>query len=175
MKKQIFLDMDGVIVDWDAGVRKKFGVDWHPTEWEIPYEEVFNRSENSFWYMIDYSKFWAELPWTKDGKEIYELVKSHDPCILTIARCQGALLGKGMWLRRNIPEVGYSGRYFIAGGMKKHLLAHPNSILIDDCDALCDEWENSGGKVILYPRPWNRNHVFSNPLNYLKAMLRKYV
>lgn len=175
MKKQIFLDMDGVIVDWDAGVRQTFGVQWYPDKWEIPYESVFGLSKDHFWSRIDDTRWWGTLPWTVDGKAVYELVQGYEPVILTVARCAGARSGKPVWLRRNLPKIFYSGRYFITGGAKKHYLSHPAAVLIDDCDEYCTEWEAAGGRAILYPRPWNENRHILNPVSYLERMLMEYL
>ncbi|NIT60565.1 MAG: hypothetical protein GWN00_31495 [Aliifodinibius sp.] len=175
MKKQIFLDMDGVIVDWDAMVRETFGVDWYPTEWNIPYKEVFGMSRDRFWKAIDYGFWWANIPWTNDGREIYNVVKPWKPCILTVAKTFGAMNGKRGWVERELPDVYEAGKCFIINGPSKHLVAHPNAVLIDDCDHFCTEWENHGGKAILYPRPWNENRNIKEPLEYLKRMLAEYM
>jgi hypothetical protein len=175
MGKQIFLDMDGVIVDWDAGVRYSFNVDWYPTEWKIPYQKVFGMSSEDFWKCIDYGFWWAGLPWTKDGKEVYEMVRSFKPCILTIGRTTGAANGKRSWIKRNLPEVFKEGRYFVGGGPTKHFFAHPKAILIDDCDDYCEAWEKASGRAILYPRPWNKNRTIQDPVEYLKRMLAEYL
>jgi len=44
----------------------------------------------------------------------------------------------------------------------KHLLAKPDTLLIDDKDENVEGFWDAGGKAILVPRPWNSNHKLSD-------------
>jgi 5'(3')-deoxyribonucleotidase len=173
MFKQIFLDMDGVLVDFDGGVRREFNCDWwYPTEWSIPYRELgFSREE--FWQELDYPEFWEHLPWTEDGKEILSILVPYKPCILSHSRLPNAFMGKWKWLQREIPDVILEERVLMGWG--KVNVAHPNAILIDDSDHIIEEWERRGGLGILYPRPWNKGRNIKYPLEYLSGMLMFYL
>lgn len=171
MFKKIFLDMDGVFVDFDGGVRKKFNVDWHPTDWSIPYA-TFGTTFKQFWKELDNAFFWGELKWTEDGKRIRAIVEPFKPTILTAAMMPYAMPGKMQWLKREWPDVVNDKRVLIAGGHSaKQSVAGPDKILIDDKNENIDEWEAAGGMGILYPRPWNRNRDVEFPLEYLMGML----
>jgi hypothetical protein len=171
MFKQLFLDMDGVIVDFDAGVRRKYHVDWYPTEWKIPYAK-FGTDFKTFWAGLDSGVFWNRLPWTKDGKRIQAIVEPMRPVILTAAAMPFAVPGKLMWLKREYPAAIKDRRVLICNGHAgKAAVAGPGKILIDDKNENIDEWEKAGGMGILYPRPWNRNADHPYPLEYLVAML----
>jgi 5'(3')-deoxyribonucleotidase len=172
MFQQIFLDMDGVIADFDAGVRKRYNdFDWHPTEWAIPYADMGTNFKD-FWRDLDHPGFWRELPWTHDGKRIQALVEPMRPIILTAAVMPYAGTGKIQWLKREYPDVVKDKRFLIAGGHSgKAAVAGPGKILIDDKDENIDEWEAAGGIGILYPRPWNRFSHSKNPLEYLCSSL----
>jgi 5'(3')-deoxyribonucleotidase len=173
MFKQIFLDMDGVLVDFDEGVRQKFSCDWwYPTEWSIPYEELGFEQEQ-FWNVLDYPEFWEHLSWTKDGKEILFVLAQYKPCILSHCRLPNSFAGKWKWLQREIPDVIPEERVLMGWG--KTNVAHPNAILIDDSDHIIEEWEHRGGLGILYPRPWNKNRDVKYPLEYLTGMLMFYL
>jgi hypothetical protein len=172
MFKQIFLDMDGIFVDFDAGVREKYNVqDWHPTEWKIPYKE-WGTTFKEFWDSLDFTNFWEWLPWTEDGKRIVSIVEPFKPTILTAAVLPYASTGKIQWLNREWPDVMKDKRLLIAAGhAAKAAVAGPDKILIDDKDENIEEWEAAGGIGILYPRPWNKMAHHPYPLEYLMSML----
>jgi 5'(3')-deoxyribonucleotidase len=176
MFKQIFLDMDGVIVDFDAGVRKRYnGFEWYPTEWAIPYAQL-GTDFKSFWRDLDHPGFWRELTWMNDGKRIQAIVEPMRPIILTAAVMPYAGTGKIQWLKREYPDVIKDKRFLIAGGHAgKAAVAGPGKILIDDKNENIDEWEEAGGMGILYPRPWNRNADHPYPLEYLVGMLMHHM
>jgi hypothetical protein len=175
MFKQLFLDMDGVIVDFDAGVRRKYNVDWYPTEWKIPYAE-FGTTFEIFWAGLDSGTFWNRLPWTKDGKRIQAIVEPMCPVILTAAAMPFAVPGKLMWLKREYPDAIKDRRVLICNGHAgKAAVAGPGKILIDDKNENIDEWEAAGGMGILYPRPWNRMYFIDSPLEYLVGMLMNHM
>lgn len=170
---QIFLDMDGIFVDFDEGVRRHYDVEWHPTEWKIPYKE-FGTTFDQFWEDIDDADFWSELPWTEDGKRIVSLVEPLKPTILSASFLDGATAGKMAWLTKNYPDTMKDGqrRVLIANGKEaKQAIAGPGKILIDDNNDNIDEWANAGGIGILYPRPWNRLADSPYPLEYLCSCL----
>jgi 5'(3')-deoxyribonucleotidase len=169
MITQLFLDMDGVIVDWLQGVRNFFHNEWYPTQWAIPYD-LFGCDEKLFWQLLDNTQWWANLPWTEDGKRIWSLVEPFKPCILTHGRVPHSNAGKVEWLHRELPDVVHDGR-FLLSGTRKDLVARPGAVLIDDAEHNCEAWEAAGGRAILYPRPWNANKDIPYPLAYLRGML----
>jgi hypothetical protein len=172
MFKHIFLDMDGVIVDFDAGVRERYHAPWwYPTEWKIPYRQ-FGTDFKTFWNDLDFPGFWEKLPWTEDGKQIVSLVEPYKPTILTCSALSCAAAGKLEWLRREYPDTLKDKRVLIsAGHVTKAAVAGPGKVLIDDKNENIDEWEATGGMGILYPRPWNRLADHPYPLEYLMGML----
>merc|ERR1711865_948175 len=73
----IFCDLDGVLVDFDRGVLETTG--YSPQEWEH-WEE--NRS--SMWRLLAWQRgFFARLPWTDDGRELWRFLEPLCPSILT--------------------------------------------------------------------------------------------
>jgi hypothetical protein len=172
MFQQIFLDMDGVIVDFDQGVRDEYNAQWwYPTEWKIPYKQLGTDFE-SFWQNMDSSWFWETLCWTEDGKRIVALLEPFKPCILSASLMPQATAGKLLWLKSNYPATVKDGRAIIVSGHAgKAAIAGPGKILIDDKNENIDEWEAAGGIGILYPRPWNRFANAKYPLEYLCSAL----
>jgi hypothetical protein len=116
-KHTLFCDLDGVLVDFDAGVRKIFGKPAH----EVP--------PNRLWPAIHSSKhFFRDLPWTIDGEELWDALQksAHSVNILTGISMRGAIVqDKYEWCKRELcietNLVDFTG---ISG--KKHEPAHPN-------------------------------------------------
>lgn len=176
MITQLFLDMDGVLINWDKAVCDWFGVPpWNPSKWEIPYTEIFGFDSKEFWKQLDYKDFWANLPWYDDGRQILALCEPFKPVILSHGRVPQAYAGKVEWLHRELPNVVHEGRYLLSG-IRKDYVSHPGAVLIDDADHNCKAWEKkkNPGKAICYPRPWNSNRGVRDPLGFLMNMLWLY-
>lgn len=159
---RIFLDMDGVICDFNRGYLEHFG--WTESceavrTWGWPVDkyktENPGKTEGDFWREFGFL-FWAQLHKTKEANVILCLVKKFRPVILTTAALYspGVYDGKASWLRRHLPEYYNEGRFLIGG--TKHQLAGPDKLLIDDSEANCIDWCANGGKAIMVPRPWNK-------------------
>jgi len=177
MQKKIFLDMDGVLVNFDQGVRDQFKVDWYPGEFKINYQKEFGMSKDLFWSILDNERFWAELPWTTHGEAVMRLVENLRPCILSTVVVPSAFAGKYQWLQKNFPSPLKDSRVLFTSAMigethdsKRHC-AGPGSILIDDNEAMCKNWEDAGGEAILYPAAWNSMEHITDPVGYLMARL----
>jgi hypothetical protein len=171
--QHIYLDMDGVIVDWDAGIRRLYEVDWYPTEWAIDYQKVFGRSKEMFWWDLDNRHFWSGLPWTKDGKRIVSILEPFKPVILSACCVPAAFLGKHEWLLEHYNDAVDEGRFLFTTTDGKINVVHDGAIIIDDREATCELWEHHGGKAILYPRPWNSMRDVKYPLEYLMSELMR--
>jgi len=170
---QIFLDMDGVIVDFDEGIRQRYNVEWYPTEFKLPYK-LLGVTFNEFWKDMEDSTFWADLPWTEDGKRIQSILEPFKPTILSAAFTDGTIAGKLEWLGREYPDTMKAGqrRVLIANGHEaKASIAGPGKILIDDRNSNIDQWTAAGGIGIMYPRPWNRLAGTPYPIEYLMSSL----
>ncbi len=49
---------------------------------------------------------------------------------------------------------------------RKHLLAKPGTILIDDYEANVMAFQKDGGKAVLFPQIWNANHEITDRLDF---------
>ncbi|MCK4824353.1 hypothetical protein KA005_51855 [bacterium] len=159
MIKTIFLDMDGVLVDIRKGIHGAFNK---------PYDYLTLSPLWKFWddwsdvtfEMVNaacVSEFWAELKWTHDGRDILQTIwrtfNSKNIYLLTtpMPNLESAF-GKMMWVNAWLPE--YIKRTIITQA-PKHLLARPDTLLIDDKNENIDEFIKAGGRGLLVPRPWN--------------------
>jgi len=164
MKTIAFVDMDGVLVDFVAGVLKHFGREHIPhrdIQWGI--EEQMGCTKDEFWGQLGHL-FWANLPWTNEGKALLDGVRricGDNIVILTSpSRTPGCVDGKLDWVRREIPALADS----VIMCKRKGFVAHSNAVLLDDHNKNVDEFSEAGGRTLLIPRPWNRRKDETCPL-----------
>lgn len=153
--KRIFLDMDGVIVDFDGEVNRRFGRVSNPHEWEYLYEQDFGMTAKEFWNKCD-DDFWRSLEFTKEAVDIFYALQSRDlidrVCILS-KPVSHAYQGKADWIKKNLPQLYYNKQFLL--GPNKDWCANPNALLIDDNEDHCRDFIKAGGEAFLFPRPWN--------------------
>ena len=116
-------------------------------------------TRDEFWKPLSNHKFWANLNWTEDGKELLAFVEKEFGAsnVYVLSKpCDApeSASGKLEWIQRNMPF--YSKRYLL--GPAKEFAAHAGAVLIDDNDANINAWRKRGGIGVLVPRPWNTAH-----------------
>jgi len=164
----VYLDMDGVLVNFVEGTYRAFGKKYHYDDllrsmrwnyfedWGLDFQEVD---------AVCTTDFWAGLRWMHDGREIISMLEEKfgkkNIFLLTAPMPNpGSGTGKIQWVKRHLPE--YSNRLIISSA-PKCLFARPNTLLVDDKDSNVDDfWRYGGGKAILVPRPWNELHGWAN-------------
>lgn len=154
---KVFLDMDGVLVDFFNacllihGCTKWNEENW-PQEWDIP--GVIGLSHNEFWKPID-DHFWenvVELYGHAPALIKFLAERQIKPCLLTSPSIGGAT-GKQLFIKKHLPEFFREKRYLI--GPAKEFCAGPDTLLIDDYDKNCRVFQEAGGSAIVFPQPWN--------------------
>lgn len=154
MINTIFLDMDGVITDFNKSVCKQFDLPYPPQVYHF-FPEIRERVSE----FCDTS-FWHNLEWMHDGREILRAImdtlglEKVYLCTKIMPNIESAS-GKMMWIQDNLPV--YLDRVIIMSlGVPKYFLARPDTLLIDDRDKYVEEFTAAGGQGILVPRPWNK-------------------
>jgi len=109
----IYCDLDGVLVDFDGGVRKLFrgqGPDSIPS--------------GKMWAAISRAdSFYQHLSWTVDGKELWEAIYKYSPNILTgVATYKKCRVEKFLWCQRELPHVDRIQHVDMAGEKSTHTL-----------------------------------------------------
>jgi hypothetical protein len=137
----LFVDLDGVLVDFESGVAAATG--------SLPHDQ----SVRTMWSKLARTPgFYEHLEWTEDGHELWDAVKHLEPTILT-----GLPLGKWAepqkraWVARELgPDVQVI-TCMSRDKAKKAREAAPNDatpILVDDRERLREAWEAMGGVFI---------------------------
>jgi 5'(3')-deoxyribonucleotidase len=171
----IYLDMDGVLCDWvGAALRVHNRMEvldaWPQGEWDIA--KVLGMEPEDFWRRIDHRSegFWATLspyPWMRRLVELLESLAAP----ITIASAPSddpfSAAGKLIWINKHLPQ--FAQRYQL--GLEKHLLARPDTLLIDDNERTVEDFLAAGGLAMLFPQPWNSNHHVKFKMAFVKGYL----
>lgn len=154
---RIYCDLDGVLCDFDAGVRtlsRGVAADNLPTGY--------------MWSLIAKSdRFYERLPWTRDGQALWEQLRPLQPNILTgVSRGKTCPDEKATWCRRELGvetnHVCKAARFnkhdVVKGQYKeglvniitcwssnKHYESGHRAVLIDDREVLAADWVSKGG------------------------------
>lgn len=173
---KIFLDMDGVISNFNEAVRRRFKVEWHPQEWGVDHN-LFGMTSEQFWKELD-QNFWIHMPKFDWSDELVDYLEPYKPCILTSPPAgkipNGSCTGKEKWICKNYPQFHMEQRFLI--GPAKRYVVQPGAVLIDDNANNCHEWIVGGGAAILFPQPWNINQfLMDDRMTYVKMVLRAII
>lgn len=138
MRKQIYLDCDGVLADFDKGAAKVLG---------LP-PRVFEKRHGlpAFWKRLARAPaFFADLEPMPDAFELYEAVRHRKPIILTgLPQGSWAEPQKRLWARRHFPGV----EVITTSAALKREHCHPGDVLVDDRDKYRHLWEAAGGVFV---------------------------
>lgn len=172
---KVFLDLDGVLVDFRRGVCEAFNRDDPSTTWTF-----WENWEGVTFEMMDAKcndYFWKYLNWTHDGPEIERAVRNRfndkDIYILTTPMPNPRSgTGKLDWIKHHMPWAYNQTTLSFA---PKSLLAGPDTLLIDDKDENISEFVAAGGRGILVPRLWNELHGWADEtLQVVKNSLEEF-
>jgi len=161
---QIYCDMDGVLVDFVAGtvehitkrlqagkaeeLKELIGRDY-VTEEDIHINSANrNRDVRNYMYkeLEHNAKFWENLPWMADGKELWNFISQFNPYILTAPMGYGSEIGKQAWIDTHLRPA--PSKIFMSHDKFKWAAA--KHILIDDFTKNTIPWEKEGGIAILH-------------------------
>jgi len=134
----IFCDLDGVLADFEQGVKNRFK--------KSP-EEL---NSKMMWSIINKSTtFFETLPWMPKGRELWSKIQKYHPVILTGVPngSNNAIQQKINWCKR---ELGEDIQVITCLTKEKPNYCLPASILIDDRTDNLKAWNDKGGKFILY-------------------------
>ena len=147
---KVYLDMDGVLADFDQRFRDISGME--PREFENKY------GRKAFWNLIDEEnkiKFWVGIPVMDGAAALVNAVKDYDYELLTSPSAKKqSYLGKILWVKNHTGDVFPSKpRINFKRAKEKHEVKPQLSqtdILIDDREDTIGRWNAAGGTGIVY-------------------------
>ncbi len=132
---RIFLDMDGVISDFDTHAKDN---------------GVLDEKGQPKWDLLSLD-WWSTMPAFKGARKFYDALKDFAPVRFLTAPIlsKDCFTGKAMWIQKFLPNPGGFAygllSLIICPAKDKHFLARPNHILVDDREKNIKEWETAGG------------------------------
>jgi len=144
--RQIFVDCDGVLADFDSEFFNRFGMT--ARAWEDEF------GSQNFWRAIAESqpKFFRNLPKMADAGILMSYLEPQRPIILTgCPRGNWSQTQKIDWARKNFPTV----PLITCRSKDKRAYCRPGDILIDDTLTYKHLWEEAGGIFITHTSATN--------------------
>ncbi len=141
MDYKIFLDMDGVLVNFDQQFQELTGM--------MPREFETKHGSTGFWEAIETAGvgFWRGMKWMPGGEALYNRASQFDHALLSSpSRSETSKIGKRLWRRDKTPNT----KLILSRSYLKKNYAAPNHILIDDREDNVQQWKDAGGIGILY-------------------------
>ncbi len=138
MKRQLYLDCDGVLADFNAGAAAVLGM--HPKAFEK------RNGIGRFWARLAKAPdFYFGLPLLDGATELFEAVRHLDPVILTgLPQGNWAAGQKVRWAAKHFPGT----RIITTMARDKRDHAGPGDVLVDDHLKHAHLWEEAGGVFI---------------------------
>lgn len=194
----IFLDMDGVLTDFNGGIASLWGLSKTELESAWPFGEynagvalaramakkerdpnwknAMPLTKEEFWNPIhERPGFWfdlAPLPWApKLFADARDVSQGKLWVVTSQSRCAGCIREKEDWLSKHF---GLKHDRMIPTPHKE-LMARQDRILIDDYDRNVDAWVKEGGKGIIFPAYHNRFWTVTDPMPYVLGRMEQIV
>ena len=138
MKRQLYLDCDGVLADFNKGATASLGV--HPRAYEK------RHGIGRFWQKLAAAPdFYFGLPLMPDAMELFDAVRHLDPIILTgLPRGNWAADQKVRWAAKFFPGT----KIITTMARDKRDHARKGDALVDDQDRHRHLWEEVGGVFV---------------------------
>ena len=149
---EIFLDLDGVLADFDRHLTKA-------------YQKANGRPDFD---KLDYA-WWTSMPPTAGAKEFYAFCTSQAETrfLTSPVMSPDCFAGKAQFVTDFTGDKFALTKLIIA--TDKELIAAPNRILIDDSQSKVDRWLKAGGSAVLH------DGDFANTKLLLRNILNRFV
>lgn len=152
---KIYLDMDGVLADFNKKYAEVFNIDPALVE-----KHSYASAKNFEQFILGYH--FVNLEYMPNTKRLLEFVDGLDVDIEILSSSGGALhheeveIQKKIWLNSNLIHYPVN---IVPGGSKKAAFAAPDHILIDDTERVVNKYREAGGIAILH-RDDDIEHTF---------------
>jgi hypothetical protein len=146
----IYLDMDGVVADFDKRFEDLSGM--------IPQSYVNKYGLDKFWDLIDEKHkvaFWRGIELMPGANKLVNFVSQYPYEMLTAPSVKKqSIIGKSLWVKDKVGTLYPSQPKVTYRPAKLKHTVKPNltkyDILIDDKKSTIDRWNNAGGTAIFY-------------------------
>jgi len=135
---QLYLDMDGVLADFDSHYEDRFG--YRPDK----------ATDNADWNIVRMVKdFYLHIPPMRDAWLLWKYVERYQPIILTgiPSSVPEAADNKRAWVRKH---YGDKVKVECCRSKEKCSFASPGDVLVDDWEKYKDLWLAKGGRWITH-------------------------
>lgn len=140
----LFLDLDGVLADFDTGAQRLIGTD-NTYKWE------WIHGSTAFWDILNADpEFFFKLPMMEDARYLWENVAHLSPTILTALPKSGAQAverQKRAWVAENL---GVDVPVICCLTHEKPNYCNPGDWLVDDRSVNRNRWTDRGGAFVLH-------------------------
>lgn len=165
-KKTFYLDMDGVVADWNEGAARIVG-------YHMPNPNAYYPQED--WEKVrNHQRMFLDLPLMRQANEMVGLARrfrdelDYELLFLTAVPhyndIHWAFWDKCLWAQRHFPDIPvHFGPY--SGDKQTH--CRPGDILVDDRPDNCNRWVATGGIAVHVTRDYDK------ALADVKSMLEK--
>jgi hypothetical protein len=154
----LYLDMDGVLMDFESHIAK-WGCRWHGDPYiHKPFEQwTPEQRSNDILYKHVMAKqdFWRTMQPMTDAYILWNYCRLHNPHVLTATphsatyrdRCAA---DKARSIREFFDPVFPQEQFHAVLRKEKRNFAKPGAVLVDDLPHNCHEWTKAGGTAILH-------------------------
>jgi hypothetical protein len=155
MRRRIYLDLDGVMADFDAHFPALFG---------ISHKSML---DDDMWATINsHPSYFLDMPPCAGALDFFETIRGQQPIILTACprtNYANSAKQKRQWVRNHLGSDIHV--LPVMGGSNKPLFMHAaGDILIDDFERNTKVWEKAGGLAILHTDFETTRDALSNAL-----------
>lgn len=156
----LYLDLDGVLADFDTGANHVLGCDSH-------YKFSFVHGDEKMWDTLNAAdEFFYNLPPMPDAGHLWDSVRHLNPIILTAVpkeNPEASARQKRAWVAENL---GIDVQVITCRTYEKPNYCLPGDILVDDRTVNAKLWNARGGDFI-----WHIDAISTlGKLQYLKAI-----
>lgn len=137
-KPRLFVDLDGVLADFDAHYAASFGVLPCKTKDDVDWGQVKKVPD---WYF--------NIPLMADAEFLWAFIGRFNPTVLTGVPSSlhlEAVDNKTRWVEKYFPGT----PVICCPSKQKYLYCKPGDILIDDWDKYRQRWLDAGGRWVLH-------------------------
>jgi len=147
---KLFVDMDGVVSDFQRGVKAAIGEDYSEEKYKND-----QKYKEKMWdlvrkYQDKGNELWYGLPLMEDAMDLWNFIKPYNPTFLTATGKtyhEETKDQKKRWIKE---KFGKYPSIMVHSAEDKYKHAGENHILIDDKERATKPWEKAGGIGVIH-------------------------